>query len=138
MRARELMHEGVECVSEHDTLQHTAQRMRDLDVGSMPICGDDDRLHGMITDRDIVVRCCADGRDPSSVTAGELAQGTTYWISADASDDEVVSTMAEHRIKRLPVIEDGRLVGIISEIDVARNLSDDHVARMTEAIYAGR
>lgn len=138
MLARELMHTGVECVGEHDTLQHAARRMRDLDVGCMPICGDDDKLHGVITDRDIVVRCCAEGRDVATATAGDLAQGTPVWVSADANEDAVLELMSQNQIKRLPVIDDGRLVGMISEYDVARQLPDDKVARMTEGVYAGR
>ena len=135
MRAREMMHEGVECVREHESLRQVAERMRDLDVGCMPICGDDERLHGVITDRDIVLQCCAEGRHPSQMRAGDLAQGTPVWISADASEDQVLQQMAQNRIKRLPVIDDGRLVGIISEADVARHLSGEGVARMAEAIY---
>lgn len=138
MLAREMMHAGAECVGEHASLQEVAQRMRDLDVGCMPICGDDDKLHGIITDRDIVLRCCAEGRDPAAMMASELAQGTLVWISADASEDQVLALMTRNRIKRLPVIEDGQLVGMISEADVARHLSDDKVAQMTEAIYADR
>ena len=65
---REIMTGSAECARTTDTLVDAAKKMRDLDVGALPICGDDDRLHGMITDRDIVVRCVADGGDPSSVT----------------------------------------------------------------------
>src|SRR5438876_157963 len=61
--ARDIMHAGAECITEGDTLATAAQRMRDLGVGSLPICGADDRLHGIITDRDIVVRCIAEGRE---------------------------------------------------------------------------
>ncbi|WP_052667845.1 CBS domain-containing protein [Nitriliruptor alkaliphilus] len=138
MLARDMMHDGAECVGEHASMQDVAVRMRDLDVGCMPICGDDDKLHGIITDRDIVLRCCAEGRDPATMTAGEMAQGTLVWISADATEDQVLALMTRNRIKRLPVIDDGRLVGMISEADVARHLSDDKVAQMAEAIYADR
>lgn len=136
MLARDIMHTGAECIGEHDTLQRAAQMMRDLDVGALPICGDDDRLHGMITDRDIILRCCAEGRDVSQMTAGELAEGAPVWIEAEADIEQVISLMAANQIKRLPVIDDGDLVGMISESDVARHGSDDQVARMTEAIYA--
>lgn len=68
--AREIMHEGARCVGEHETLRAAAGMMRDLDVGALPICGDDDRLHGMITDRDVGVKCIAEGADPDSMTAG--------------------------------------------------------------------
>jgi CBS domain-containing protein len=136
MLARDMMHAGCECVSEHESLRQVAERMRDLDVGCMPICGDDDKLHGMITDRDIVLHCCAEGRHPAEMRAGDLAQGTLIWVAADAGEQQVLQLMADNRVKRLPVIEDGRLVGMISESDVARHLPDDMVARMTEAIYA--
>jgi CBS domain-containing protein len=64
--ARDIMTEGTECVGTGDTLVDAARKMRDLDVGGLPICGDDGKLAGMITDRDIVVRCLADGGDPST------------------------------------------------------------------------
>ena len=73
------MHPGAECIGENGSLAAAAQKMRDLGVGSLPICGADDRLHGILTDRDIVVRCIAEGRDPAQLRAGDLAQGTVFW-----------------------------------------------------------
>lgn len=136
--ARDLMHPDVECIGMHDTLDVAARRMRDLDVGSLPVCGDDDQLHGMITDRDIVVRCLAEGQDPTVVAAADLAQETIYWIQADADERDVLATMEEHQIRRLPVIEDHRLVGIISEADLARQLPADKIAEFTSRVYASR
>jgi CBS domain-containing protein len=135
-RAREMMHLGAECIQEGDTLADAARKMRDLNVGSLPICGDDDRLHGIITDRDIVVKCIAEGCDPETVRAGEYEQGTPVWVNADADEDEVLQLMEEHRIRRLPVIDDNRLVGMISEADVARRLPEDKVAHFVETIYS--
>lgn len=133
--ARDIMHRGAECVTEEDTLAAAAQKMRDLGVGSLPICGADDRLHGIITDRDIVVRCIAEGKDPSQVRAGDLAQGTLFWVGAAADVDEVLHEMEDHRIKRLPVIENHRLVGVISEADLALNISEDRLAEFVEKVY---
>ena len=82
--AREIMHVGVTCIGEHETLQDAAQQMRDLDVGSLPVCGDDDRLRGIITDRDIVTKCIARGVDPANVTAGELTDGIPVTIEPHA------------------------------------------------------
>jgi CBS domain-containing protein len=110
--------------------------MRDLNVGALPICGDDDRLQGIITDRDIVVQCLAEGRDPAKVTARELGDGTLVWIDAGADQSEVVRLLAEHRIRRLPVIEDHRLVGMISEADVATQLSEGEVTEFVRAVYS--
>src|SRR3954468_17847776 len=73
--ARDLMTPGAECVGEQESLADAASKMRDLDVGSLPICGEDNRLKGVLTDRDIVIRVVAEGKDPQKVTAGELGQG---------------------------------------------------------------
>ena len=134
--ARDIMHAGAECIGEDDTLYRAAQLMRDLDVGSLPICGRDNRLHGIITDRDIVLRCCAEGRDPAGVKAGELAQGKPHWVDAGSDVGQVLSMMEEHRIRRLPVIADHRLIGMISEGDLARHLTDQQLHHFVESICA--
>ncbi|BBY41106.1 hypoxic response protein 1 [Mycobacterium mantenii] len=134
--AREIMHAGATCVGEHETLTAAAEHMRDLGVGALPICGDDDRLHGMITDRDIVIKCIASGRDPNTVTAGELAQSSTYRVDAEASVEEMLNVMEEHQIRRLPVIDSHRLVGIVSEADIARHLPEHAIAQFVKAICA--
>lgn len=133
--ARDIMHVGAECVGELETLAQAARRMRDLDVGALPICADDGRLIGILTDRDIVIRCVAAGGDPGIVTAGDLALGTPS-IDADADVSQVLQVMQEHRIRRLPVTDGRWLVGMISEADVARNLPDESVAEFVEAICA--
>jgi CBS domain-containing protein len=134
--AREFMHIGADCVSEKETLTAAAQQMRDLHVGSLPICGDDDRLHGIITDRDIVVRCIAEGLDPQTTTAGQMARGTPIWVGADADSYEVVQVMTANRIRRVPVLENSRVVGMISEADVATHLDEHTVSLFAAAISA--
>ncbi|MGW7456280.1 CBS domain-containing protein [Streptomyces sp. NPDC054797] len=136
--AREIMHAGATCVKENETLMDAARRMSELDVGALPICGPDDRLHGIITDRDIVLKCLAKGKDPQHMTAGQLAQGKPIAIGADADTAQVLQMMQEHRIRRLPVIEEHRLVGMISEADLARHLSEDQVGHFVESICAAR
>lgn len=136
--ARDIMHAGAECIGEHDSLHYAAQRMRDLDVGALPVCGDDDRLHGIITDRDIVIKCIAAGSDPATMTAGDLAQGEPVTVDSGADAAEVLHAMEEHRIRRLPVIEGHRLVGMISEADLARHLPEQAVGEFVEAICAER
>lgn len=133
--AREIMHGGAECIGIDDTLAQAARRMRDLHVGAMPICGDDDRLHGILTDRDIVVKCVAEGGDPEQFTAGEFAQGAPVWVDASAEHEEVLQVLSEHKLRRLPVIENHRLVGIISEADLASRLPESEVASFARAIY---
>ncbi|MDT0457340.1 CBS domain-containing protein [Streptomyces sp. DSM 41527] len=134
--ARDIMHSGATCVQENETLEDAARRMRDLDVGALPICGPDDRLHGIITDRDIVLKCLARGKNPKTMTAGELAQGKPVTISADAGTKGILRAMEEHRIRRLPVIDDHRLVGMISEADLARHLPEDKVGEFVETVCA--
>lgn len=130
------MHAGAECIGEHETLQYAAQRMRDLNVGSLPICGDDDRLKGIITDRDIVIKCVAGGGDPAAFTAVELAQGKPVTVASDADVSDVLQAMQAHKIRRLPVIESHRLVGMISEADLARNLPGQTVGEFAKAVCA--
>ncbi|WP_431913386.1 CBS domain-containing protein [Nonomuraea jabiensis] len=134
--ARDIMHRGVECIGEQETLIAAAQRMRELDVGALPICGYDDRLHGIITDRDIVLKCIAAGGDPRTVLAGDLAQGKPITVEADADIQQVLDTMEEHRIRRLPVIDEHRLAGMISEADLARHLPEQTVGHFVEVICA--
>jgi CBS domain-containing protein len=133
--ARDMMHMGAQCIGEHESMADAARMMRDLGVGSLPICGDDQRLKGIITDRDIVVRCLAEGRDPASMTAADMAQGRPFVVDADADAGDVLRSMTEHRVKRMPVIDDHRLVGMISEADLARHLSDDQLAIFVESVY---
>ena len=121
--ARDIMTPDPQCVKEDETLVDAARLMRDLDVGALPICGNDERLKGMLTDRDIVVKCIADGGDPSSVTAGSLGQGKPVTIGADDDIREALETMQQHQVRRLPVIDGHDLVGIISQADIARSLS---------------
>lgn len=127
--AGEIMHTGATCIQENETLEDAARRMSELDVGALPICGEDDRLHGIITDRDIdiVVKCLAKGKDPKTMTAGMLEQGKPITIDAEADTDQVLRAMEEHKIRRLPVIDNHRLVGMISEADLARRLPEEGV-----------
>ena len=119
--ARDIMTPDCECIGENDTVLDAARKLAELDVGAMPICGEDDRLKGMLTDRDIVVKVLAQGKDPGTVRAGELGQGDgkTVTIGADDSIEEALRTMTEHKVRRLPVVKNDRLVGILSLGDLA-------------------
>jgi CBS domain-containing protein len=132
--ARDIMTSDVECVGENDTLTDAARRMRDLNVGALPICGEDDRLKGMLTDRDIVVECIARGGDPNTVRAGELGDGKPVTVGADDSIEEALQTMKEYKVRRLPVIDGHRLVGMVSQADIARNIDPSRVGDVVEAI----
>lgn len=135
--AREIMTPGAECIGENQSLEEAARKMRDLDVGALPICGENNRLQGLLTDRDIVVRCLAIGTDPRAVKAGQLAQGKPVTIGADDSVEAAVDTMQAHQVRRLPVIDGHDLVGMISQADIARHLPEDRVGELVELISFG-
>lgn len=139
MTARDLMHHGAQCIGQDQTVRAAAEMMRDLDIGALPICGTDDRLKGMITDRDIVLQTVAEGRDPDTMLVDEFT-GSLIWVDAAASGISALEKMERNQVKRLPVIDvaDGhRLVGIISEADLAGNLGDQQIAEFVERVYAG-
>jgi CBS domain-containing protein len=132
--ARDVMTGGAECIGEGETLLDAARKLAELDVGALPICGEDNRLKGMLTDRDIVVKALAQGKDPGSTTAGELGEGKPVTIGADDSVEEALHTMSEHKVRRLPVIDGHDLVGVVSQADLARHIDEEKVGDLVEAI----
>ena len=136
--ARDIMTPDCECIGENDSVLDAAKRLDALGVGAMPICGDDNRLKGMLSDRDIVVKVLAEGKDPASTKAGELGQGDgeTVTIGADDSIDEALRTMTDHKVRRLPVIDGDQLVGVVSQADLATHIDEERVGELVEAISA--
>lgn len=132
--AREIMTPDAQCINENDDLETAARLMAELGVGSLPICGEDERLKGVITDRDIVIKAVAQGLNPVEVTAGSLAQGEVVTVGADDDAEEVLRTMSAHQVRRLPVIDGHQLVGIVALADVARALPDRPVADLLQAL----
>jgi CBS domain-containing protein len=132
--ARDIMTAECTCIGERESLAEAAKKMAELGVGSMPICGQDNRLKGVVTDRDIVVKAIAEGRDPAHVTAGDVAQGKPVTIGADDDTGAILETMKQYKVRRLPVIEGHQLVGIVALADVARALPDRPVGELVEAI----
>lgn len=132
--ARDIMSGGAECAQITDTVQQAAQKMKDLGVGALPICGEDNRLKGMITDRDIVLTCVAGGHDVTQMKVEEYAGDEVVTIGADDSVEEALATMSRHGVRRLPVIDGHDLIGMVSQADIARNLPEDKVGDLVEAI----
>jgi CBS domain-containing protein len=128
------MSAGAECVGESESVLTAARKMTELGVGALPICGDDDRLKGMLTDRDIVVKVLGAGHDPGTTMAGQLAQGEAVTIGADDDAAEILRTMTGHKVRRLPVIDGHRLIGVVAQADVARALPDPQVGELVEAL----
>ena len=132
---RDVMHEGCTCVRHDATILQAAKQMSEEGVGALPICGPDERLIGMLTDRDIVVHCLAADRDPATCTAGELASGRVIWVRDDAPVVEALDEMEQHLVRRVPVIDGQmRLCGIVAQADVATNLSSAETAELVELI----
>jgi CBS domain-containing protein len=118
MKIGEIMTRGVEIASPDDTIQQAASRMAELDVGVLPV-GENDRLVGMLTDRDIAIRAVAQGRGPDTKVREAMTPEVRYCFE-DEDLDEVVRNMGENKVRRLPVMSrDKRLVGIVSFGDVA-------------------
>ena len=132
--ARDIMTPNPECIGESEDLQVAASKLRDLGVGALPICGEDNRLKGMVTDRDIVIKCLAEGKDPKNTKAGELGQGKPVTIGADDSVEEAIRTMQEHKVRRLPVIDGHELIGMLSQGDIAKDYPEDRVGDLVAFI----
>lgn len=132
--AREIMTPDATCVGAQETVLEAAKKMAAHGVGALPICGEDNKLKGMLTDRDIVVKVLAAGQDPQQVKAGDLAQGEAVTIGADDEAGEILRTMTQHKVRRLPVIDGHTLVGIVAQADVARSLPDPQVGDLLEAL----
>jgi CBS domain-containing protein len=124
---------GVRAVAPTDSVTEAAQAMKEQDVGSLPVV-EGARLVGIVTDRDIVVRAVAEGVDPRTATVGEVTSGDLVTVEPDEDLDDALKLMAQHRIRRLPVVEDGRLVGVVAQADVALEANDKDAGEMLAEI----
>jgi CBS domain-containing protein len=130
---RDLMTQNPRAVRPDDTVVDASRMMRDENVGSLPVV-DSDRLIGMVTDRDVAVRVVAEGRDPGEVSVQEIASRNPVTAEATSDLNEALQLMARHQVRRLPVTDEGRLVGIIAQADVAGEIGDKQTGRLVEAI----
>ena len=136
MKVENIMHKGVEWVSPDTSIVALARKMQQFDIGAIPV-GENDRLIGMVTDRDVVIRGVADGKDPSKLTARDvMTKGVTY-CRDNEEVDEAVRIMESERIRRLPVIDaNKRMVGMISLGDMSHAASKKIAAEVTRAVSA--
>jgi CBS domain-containing protein len=120
MKTREIMSSHVCCVRPGDTLASAAVIMRDNDIGSVPVCGEDEKLAGYLTDRDIAIRAVAEGRYPNHTTVKDAMSPEIIFAFEDDEVDEVAQVMKENKVRRIPVLNrDKKLVGIVALGDVA-------------------
>lgn len=134
--AREIMKSGVECVRTDQTAADAARIMAASGVGALPICGPDDKIKGVVTDRDVVTKVVAKDREVRTFPAGDLNQAEAVTVGADDPAADVLATMTHHRVRRLPVIDGGRLVGMIAIADVARAVPNAETGELVEALAA--
>ena len=129
----EVMTRDVSACEPNATVAEAAKVMAQEDVGPVPIV-EDGRLIGIVTDRDIVVRVVAEGRDPNATTVNEIASTELVTVSPDDDLDEALNLLAEHQVRRLPVVEGDRLVGIVAQADIARLGKDKTTGEVVEEI----
>ena len=123
MKVKDVMHKGAECVSPDTSIMDIAKLMRDEDVGSVPIC-DKDRLTGMVTDRDIVCRGLAAGRDCNALTAADVMTKPIVYCRVNEDVEDALRLMEKNQIRRLPVIDDNkRLCGMLAIGDISSKVN---------------
>src|SRR5262245_43964166 len=131
MRVSEVMTRGVQCVRPGDTIRDAARKMRELDIGPVPVCGDNDKLAGMLTDRDIAIRAVAEGKDPSTKVQDVMTPDIHYCFE-DQDVEEAARQMRDRQIRRLVVLNrDKGMVGIVSLGDLAVDTGDEDMAGET-------
>jgi CBS domain-containing protein len=135
-KARDVMTEAPEYLKQDTPVREAAERMAGEDAGALPVCDTGGHLIGMVTDRDIVVKLIAKGSDPGSAKVGELTgdQPEVVTIGADDSVEEALRTMADHQVRRLPVIDGDQMVGIVAQADLARACPPEKAGELLEAI----
>lgn len=137
--ARDIMTPAPRIVDMSTSVIDIAKTLESEEIGAVIVCNSDRRLQGMITDRDLAVQVVGAGRDPHDVSAGDIVgEREVVTIGADDSIDLAVSTMKEHAVRRLPVIDGTDVIGIVSQADVARHLDGDQVGEMVESISEAR
>lgn len=118
MKLRDLMTQKVTSVNASANVQDAARIMRDLNVGSVPVV-ENNRLSGIVTDRDIVLRCVAEGKDLTQAQVKDVMSNSVVSASPDMDVHEAARLMSQHQVRRLPVVENGQLVGIVAIGDLA-------------------
>jgi len=133
--ARDLMTADPAFCDKDVTVEAAARLMADQDIGALPVCSTEGRLAGVVTDRDLAVRVVAEGRDPATTKLADLLEGSeVVTIGADDSAEEAIRTMKDHAVRRLPVIDGTRLVGMVSQADIARAMPDAKIGDLVDAI----
>jgi CBS domain-containing protein len=133
--ARDIMTKDPRIMNVDDSANDIAQVLANENIGAVIICNDDRRLQGMVTDRDLAVEVLAQGKEPKSTKASALVDGReVVTIGADDSIDEAIDTMKNHAVRRLPVIDGDKVIGIVAPADIAKVANEQQVGRLVETI----
>src|SRR5687767_571504 len=132
---RDAMTEDPRSIGTSASVVEAAQLMREAHIGSLPIT-DGEQLVGMITDRDITTRVVAEAADLGTTSVGEVCSRDVISVEADKDHEEAVELMARHQVRRLPVVENGRLIGIVAQADIALTGDEEKTGQLVEAISA--
>jgi CBS domain-containing protein len=133
-RASEIMSKDVTVIQEDETIRQAAERLAQDDIGILPICDTNKQIKGVLTDRDIVVNVVARGKDPNTTRAREMEQGEVITLRPDDSLEHARDLMSQRQVRRLPVVENGRVVGMVSQADIAKSLAPEQTGRMVTEI----
>lgn len=128
------MTKDVTVITEDESVREAAQRLAQDDVGALPICDSNKQIKGMLTDRDIVVQVIARGKDVNTTRAKDMEQGEIVMLRPDDSIQHACDLMAQHQVRRLPVVDNGRVLGMVSQADVAKSVSPEDAGRMLFSI----
>ena len=133
-RASEIMSKDVTVIQEDETIREAAERLAQDDIGILPICDTNKQIKGVLTDRDIVVNVIARGKDPNTTRARDMEQGEVVTLRPDDSIEHAADLMAQHQVRRLPVVDNGRVVGMVSQGDVAKTVAPERTGRVVSEI----
>ena len=136
MKVKDMMHRGAEFVAPNATLQQIAKKMRDFDVGAIPVC-DKGKPVGIVTDRDLAIRALANGKDPAKVEAREVMSQNVVFCRDSEEAEDALRIMEDNQVRRLPVLDEGdKLIGMVSLGDISHALSQEMTGEVTRAVSA--
>lgn len=136
MKVKDMMHKGAEYVAPNAKLETIAKKMRDYDVGSIPVC-DGGKVVGIVTDRDIAIRALANGKDVAKLEAKDVMSKDVIFCRDNENAEDAIRIMEDNQVRRLPVLNEAKkLVGMVSLGDVSHSLSQDITGEVTKAVSA--
>jgi len=136
MKVKDCMSSDIVSVHPTETITNVAKQMQQNHIGCITVCDDDNKLVGLVTDRDVILRCIASGKDYESVPVSDIMTTNIYSVSPDDTVDKATTYMSQYQIRRLPVVQDGTLTGILTIADISTNpdISTNEVGEMMEGI----